>query len=71
MGTVTAVMADEHMITLDHEPIEALGWPAMEMDLDVNESVDLGAVAVGNRIHFSLEQDAEGDYRIGSIHVME
>lgn len=71
MGTVTAVMADEGMITLDHEPIEALGWPAMEMDLDVNDAVDLGAVAVGSRIHFTLEQDAEGNYRIGSIHVME
>lgn len=71
LGTVTAVMADEHVITLDHEPIEALGWPAMEMNLDVSEAVDLRDLAVGSRIHFTLEQDAEGSYRIGSIHVME
>lgn len=71
MGTVTAVMADERMITLDHEPVEALGWPAMEMDMDVSEAVDLRAVAAGSRIHFTLEQDADGNYRIASIHVIE
>lgn len=71
LGTVTAIMADHHMLTLDHGPIEALGWPAMEMDLDVDPAVDLSGIAVGDRIHFTLEQDAEGNYRIASIHVME
>ncbi|MFN2309690.1 MAG: efflux RND transporter periplasmic adaptor subunit [Gammaproteobacteria bacterium] len=70
-GTVTAVMADQHRLTLDHAPIAALGWPAMEMALDVNASLDLRAVAVGSRIHFTLEPDADGHYRIASIQVLE
>lgn len=71
MGTVKAVKADARVLTLDHEPIEALGWPAMVMDLDVGTAVDLEGLAVGDRIHFTLEQGEDGGYRIGSIHVME
>lgn len=70
-GTVTAVMADHHMLTLDHAPIEALGWPAMTMDFNVAPQVDLSGIKVGERIHFVLEQDADGAYRIGVIHEME
>ena len=70
-GTVTAVMADHHMLTIDHAPVEALGWPAMNMDFNVAPSVDLSGVAVGETIHFVLEQDEEGNYRIGGIHETE
>ena len=71
MATITAVQAGARVLTLDHEPIEALGWPAMVMDLDVGEDVDLEGLAAGDRIHFTLEQGADGGYRIGSIQVME
>ncbi|MCW8875211.1 MAG: copper-binding protein, partial [Gammaproteobacteria bacterium] len=71
MATITAVKADARVLTLDHEPIEALGWPAMVMDLDVGAAVDLEGLAVGDRIHFTLEQGEDGGYRIGSIHVLE
>lgn len=70
-GTVTAVMADHHMLTIDHAPIEALGWPAMAMDFNVAEGVDLAGIEVGERIHFSLEQGADGAYRIVGIHEMQ
>lgn len=71
MGTVQAIKADARVLTLDHEPIEVLGWPAMVMDIEVQESVDLGGLELGDRIHFSLEQVESGGYRITSIHVME
>ena len=71
LGTITAVKATERVVTIDHEPIEALGWPAMVMELDVSEAVDLDDLALGARIHFTLEQGPDGGYRIGSIHVME
>ena len=71
MGTVTAIKAAEQVLTLDHEAIEALGWPAMVMDIEVHESVDLGSLELGDRLHFILEQGEGGGYRITSIHVME
>lgn len=67
-GTVTAVMADHRMLTIDHAPIEALGWPAMAMDFTVAEGVDLSGIEVGERIHFTLKKGADGRYVIGEIH---
>lgn len=71
MGTVTAIKAAEQVLTLDHEAIEALGWPAMVMDIEVHASVDLGGIELGDRLHFTLEQGEGGGYRITSIQVME
>lgn len=70
-GTVTAVMADHRMLTIDHAPIEVLGWPAMAMDFNLTERADLANVKVGSRIHFEMVQDRDGKYRIDAIRVME
>lgn len=70
-GTVTAVMADHRMLTIEHAPIEVLGWPAMTMDFNVAEGVDLSGIKVGERIHFILEQGEGEAYEIGGIHEME
>ncbi|MBI5041701.1 MAG: efflux RND transporter periplasmic adaptor subunit [Gammaproteobacteria bacterium] len=70
-GTITAVMADHRMLTIDHAPVEALGWPAMTMDFDVTERVDLSGMKVGSRIRFTLVPGEQGAYRIDSIQMME
>jgi len=70
-GTVTAVMADQHMLTIDHTPIETLGWPAMTMDFNVAASVDLSGIKVGERIQFTLGQGENGAYRIDALTVAE
>lgn len=70
-GTVTAVMADHRMLTIEHGAIEALGWPAMTMDFNVAEGVDLAALKVGRRIRFTLVPGEQGAYRINSVQAME
>lgn len=70
-GTVTAIMADHRMLTLDHDPIEVLGWPAMSMDFNLTDKPELEGIKPGSRIHFTLVQDKDDMYRIDSIHVME
>ncbi|MBI5463013.1 MAG: efflux RND transporter periplasmic adaptor subunit [Gammaproteobacteria bacterium] len=73
-GTVTAVMAEHRMLSIDHGPIEALGWPAMTMDFTLTERADLTGVRVGSRIRFTLvpsEPADSGTYRIDSVQVME
>lgn len=70
-GRVTAVMAEHRMLTLDHAPIEALGWPAMTMDFNVSPKVELAGIKVGDKIRFVLEKDGAGNYRIGGIHEVE
>jgi Cu(I)/Ag(I) efflux system protein CusF len=53
-GTVNKVDAGKHMINVSHDPIKALGWPAMTMDFPVARSVDLNSVKPGSRISFAL-----------------
>lgn len=70
-GTVTGVMAGHRMLTIDHAPIEALDWPAMEMDFTLTDEAEWPAVQIGDRIHFTLVEDPQGEYRIDAVHVME
>lgn len=53
-GTVTAVNAAGHKITLDHGPIAEINWPAMKMEFSVAPAVDLSKVKAGDRVQFTL-----------------
>ena len=66
-GTVTAVNAAQRKIGMQHEPIPAIGWPAMSMEFAVAPSVNLQAIQPGSRVNFSLERGADGMYVIQSI----
>jgi Cu(I)/Ag(I) efflux system periplasmic protein CusF len=63
-GTVTSVNAAQRRIGLNHEPIPAIGWPAMSMELAVAPSVNLQALQPGSRVNFSLEKGPDGIYMI-------
>ena len=66
-GTVTAVNAAQHRIGMQHEPIPAIGWPAMSMEFAVAPSVNLQAIQPGSRVNFSIEKGSDGMYVIQSI----
>lgn len=66
-GVVKAVDAAAKKITLAHQPISKIGWPAMTMDFAVAPTVDLGALKPESRIDFSMEQGQGGMYVIQSI----
>ena len=66
-GTVNAVDAAQHKLNISHEPIAAIGFPAMTMDFAVAPSVNLGAVKPGSRINFTIEHDEGGIYVIQSV----
>jgi len=71
MGIVKEVRASERKLNITHDPIAALGWPAMTMDFAVAAEVDLAGLEPGVQIHFNLERDAAGSYVITFIHAME
>lgn len=52
-GTVTAIDAAAGKITLDHEAIAAVGWPAMKMGFSAKPDV-LTGIAVGDKVDFDL-----------------
>ncbi|MBU2360238.1 MAG: copper-binding protein, partial [Alphaproteobacteria bacterium] len=56
-GVVEAVTADGKL-TMNHDPIPDLGWPAMVMDMPVM-GVDTAAVTVGTPVNFDLAKDGD------------
>jgi Cu/Ag efflux protein CusF len=58
LGTVRAVDLDGGTVTLKHEAIAALGWPAMTMKFSVASASLLENLQVGERIRFELENRA-------------
>jgi Cu(I)/Ag(I) efflux system periplasmic protein CusF len=66
-GTVNAVDPAAHKINLSHQPIPALGWPAMTMDFPVAPLVDLSRIKPGSRVNFSIERNKSGMYEIQSV----
>ncbi len=68
-GVVKMVMSEQRKLKLQHEPIEALGWPAMSMDFAVADGVDLSDLSVDDIVMFQLQQ-RDDRYLITSIHIM-
>ena len=66
-GTVNSVDPAQHKINVSHEPIPAIGWPAMTMDFAVAPNVDLRAIKPGGRITFTIEKGQNGMYQIQAI----
>lgn len=66
-GTVKSVDAAGHKVNLAHNPIPAIGWPAMTMDFAVAPSVDLAALKPGTRVDFMMQRSGDGMYVIHSI----
>ena len=66
-GTVNAVNPAQHKVSLSHQPIPEIGWPAMTMEFPVAPSVDLKAIKPGSRVNFTIEQQPGGMYEIKAI----
>ncbi|KQI69346.1 cation transporter [Loktanella sp. 3ANDIMAR09] len=56
-GVVEAVTADGKL-TMNHDPIPDLGWPAMVMDMPVM-GIDPAGVTVGTPVKFDLAKDGD------------
>lgn len=59
-GVVQQVKAEEGKVKINHEPITALGWPAMTMYFRVKDKAVLEGVVAGDKVRFEMERDAKG-----------
>jgi Cu(I)/Ag(I) efflux system periplasmic protein CusF len=59
VGTVTAIDAAAGTISLDHEPITAISWPAMSMQFTAENPAMLQGIAVGDRVSFEIKSATE------------
>lgn len=58
-GLVTAIDTSDGTVSLDHEPIAAIDWPAMSMQFTVEDPSLLQGIAVGDRVSFELKGRTE------------
>ncbi|MFY8327128.1 efflux RND transporter periplasmic adaptor subunit [Pseudoalteromonas sp. ZZD1] len=70
-GVVNSIMAGHRMVNISHEPMEELDWPSMTMDFSVADSVDFQALQAGQSLHFELTKQADDNYLISAIHIMD
>lgn len=66
VGIVDAIDAAKGTVTISHEAIKSLGWPAMTMDFTVKDKKMLGKLGKGKKINFSFIQQ-HGDYLITKV----
>ena len=59
VGTVIAVDAAAGTVSLDHEAIAAIRWPAMSMQFTAENPAILQGIAVGDRVAFELKSASE------------
>ncbi len=71
MGVVEEIMPKMGMVTLQHQPIPELGWPAMTMAF-VTGPEKLKGLKVGDSVHFTVREkaNADGDFVITAIRKM-
>jgi len=59
IGVITAIDTKENLLTLNHEAIPAIKWPAMTMGFKVADPALLSGLTVGDKVDFELKADGE------------
>jgi len=57
-GTVTTVSAGN--VTISHEPVATLQWPAMTMTFAANDAAMLQGIEPGDRVSFAFREPGNG-----------
>ena len=65
-GTVKKVDQKAGMVTLDHEPVKTLNWPAMTMGFKVQDKAMLDKLAEGKKVEVEFEIRGK-DYVITAV----
>ncbi len=66
-GTIEAIDPDRRRVTLTHEPMPKIGWPAMTMVFPAQQALDLSDFHAGDHVDFSLMKNPDGSYRLQSM----
>lgn len=70
-GEISDVMDTARMLTISHQPVPDLNWPAMTMNFTLADALDIQTLTRGQSVDFALQRMADGqyqiiDYRIGT-----
>ena len=65
-GRVKSVDAKAGTVTLDHDPVKSMNWPAMSMTFKVQDKALMDKLAQGKNVSVEFEQRGK-DYVITSV----
>jgi len=68
VGVINSIDVKNHKINISHEPIKAIGWPAMKMDMKVAKAIDLKHIKAGETVDFKIAKGKDGIYMIVDLH---
>jgi Cu(I)/Ag(I) efflux system protein CusF len=66
VGVVKSVNADKGTVSVDHEPVASMKWPAMTMSFKARDKKALQGLKPGQKIEFDFEQHGK-DYVITKV----
>lgn len=66
-GTVESVDAAKGTVTIDHEAINSIDWPAMTMTFKTRSKAMLKNVRPGEKVDFSLVRSGKDEYTVTQI----
>ena len=66
VGVVKKVDGKAGSVTLDHEPVKSMKWPAMSMAFQVKDKAMLDKLGEGKKVEVEFEQHGK-DYVITSV----
>ena len=70
-GKVVDVDVKSNHVTLNHEPIAALGWPSMTMGFKVKDSKQLSKLKAGDEVEFDLKAEEPEKPDIPAQYIIE
>ena len=56
-GTIEAIDLQKHQLTIKHEAITTLKWPAMTMPFTATEKLDISQWKIGDKVKFQLDKN--------------
>ena len=66
-GVVDAVDPGRRRVTLSHDPMPEIGWPAMTMVFPIPAGTDMKHLRPGHHVDFTLRKGATGSYDLINI----
>ncbi|KTC66382.1 Cation efflux system protein CusF precursor (plasmid) [Legionella adelaidensis] len=66
-GIIVSIDSKNQQLTINHQAIPALNWPAMTMAFSVESTVSLKDATAGDSIEFSLKKAGDDSYRVTSV----
>ena len=66
-GTVQSIDLSAGTVSLRHDPVASLGWPAMKMDFTVQDKALLKGLKPGQDVAFDFREEGQGNWTITRI----